>query len=468
MAVIDPSAVWDFAREVVGVVRPDRGRTLATVTRVDPDGTTWVTTGDGGEAPAASVGVGVSVGDTVTLEWDGSAMGIRANVSDPAPPGSSIRRAVTRAQGVASAAQRVADAVNQHFFADDNGIHVTEATQDEWDTNHSGANVLINSIGQLFRDGLNNLLTLTTEDGARALIIWDGLGNAASNVLASFSADGVGLVGDAFRLSSSKTSEDYGDESDPHVVEQVNSAMRMEQANEHYTVRSHIDTELSTGDSTVGYTYGGFDFGLTVEDDQGEEIKRTTFGLYAEKTDSAFLAYADDIELHGTSDVLLTGRSFRVADLQGGENTWSTAPGTILWSGVYYMTETQTATLSRNLSTCPTGIVLHWQAYENGSAANNSHVYSFVPKAHPAGEGMLCPMAAANFAYVGSKYVYVYNNRVVGNTHNDNRQTIRQDSSVNLTGNSFYIRSDRDIHDLAVEIATLTRTQQRGRGLRMA
>ncbi len=56
---------------------------------------------------------------------------------------------------------------------------------------------------------------------------------------------------------------------------------------------------------------------------------------------------------------------------------------------------------------------------------------------------------------------------VVGNTHNDNRQTIRQDSSVNLTGNSFYIRSDRDIHDLAVEIATLTRTQQRGRGLRM-
>ena len=57
---------------------------------------------------------------------------------------------------------------------------------------------------------------------------------------------------------------------------------------------------------------------------------------------------------------------------------------------------------------------------------------------------------------------------VAGNTHNDNRQTIQQQSSVNLTGNSFYVRSDQDIHDLAVEIATLTRTQQRGRGLRMA
>ena len=55
---------------------------------------------------------------------------------------------------------------------------------------------------------------------------------------------------------------------------------------------------------------------------------------------------------------------------------------------------------------------------------------------------------------------------VAGNTRNDNRQTFHSQSSVNLTGNSFYIRSDQDIHDLAVEIATLTRTEQRGRGLR--
>lgn len=194
MARIDPSAVWDFAREVVGGARRDRGRTQATVTRVDPDGTTWVTTGDGGEAPASSVAAGVSVGDTVTLEWDGSAMGIRSNVSNPAPSGSAIRRAVTRAQGVASAAQKVADAVNQHFFADTSGIHVTEATQDEWDASHSGANVLINSVGQLFRDGLNNLLTLTTENGVRALTVWDGLGNAASNIRA--------IIGETIQLGN--------------------------------------------------------------------------------------------------------------------------------------------------------------------------------------------------------------------------------------------------------------------------
>jgi hypothetical protein len=41
-------------------------------------------------------------------------------------------------------------------------------------------------------------------------------------------------------------------------------------------------------------------------------------------------------------------------------------------------------------------------------------------------------------------------------------------SSVNLTGNNFYVRDEQDIRSLAVEIATLTRRQQRGRGLRMA
>lgn len=440
---ISAKTAWALAKAIKGGSKkklPNSG--TATVVRVDQDGTHWVRiSGSDVETPVnGAITADAKPGDVVQYRLEDTRIAITGNATSPsvgkeyvndrvepveakvvvvAKANELLNSATERARSVADAAKSVADAVNQHFFADTSGIHVTEATQDEWNTNHSGANVLINALGQLFRDGLNNLLTLTTEDGARALTIWDGLGNAASNVLASFSADGIGLVGDAFRLSSSKTSEDYGDESDPHVVEQANSSMRMEQANEHYTVRSYIDTELSTGDSTVGYTYGGFDFGLTVEDDQGEEIKGTVIRLYADKNDSSFIVFADDIELHGTSDVLLTGSSFTVSDLHGGANTWSTAPGTILWSGVYYMTETQTAALSRNLSTCQTGIVLHWQAYENGSAANNSHVYSFVPKAHPAGEGMLCPMAAANFAYVGSKYVYVYNNRVVGNTHND-------------------------------------------------
>jgi len=153
---LDASVVWDFAGELVGTLTQRKGSTLATVTRIDPDGTTWVTTDGEGEAPAVDVAAGVAVGDTVALEWDGSTMGIRANVSDPAPTGAMVRHA----QGIANAARKVADAVNQHFFADTHGIHVTEATQEEWESQQSGPNVLINSLGQLFRDGMNNLLSL--------------------------------------------------------------------------------------------------------------------------------------------------------------------------------------------------------------------------------------------------------------------------------------------------------------------
>ncbi len=50
----------------------------------------------------------------------------------------------------------------------------------------------------------------------------------------------------------------------------------------------------------------------------------------------------------------------------------------------------------------------------------------------------------------------------------DNRKTYNSNSSVNLSGNNFYVRDEQDIRSLAIEIATLTRRQQRGRGLRMA
>ena len=134
---------------------------------------------------------GVSEGDEVLVTVFGSGAMKSPVVTGNAGEGDRQNAAIAAARGVADAAHTVANAVNQHFFADTNGIHVTETTQEDWDESHTGANVLINSIGQLFRDGLNNLLTLTTENGARALTIWDGLGNAASDVIASFTGDGA-------------------------------------------------------------------------------------------------------------------------------------------------------------------------------------------------------------------------------------------------------------------------------------
>lgn len=156
---------------------------------------------EGGNVVAEWDGVGVemptspqvSAGDDVIVTLMGGSATKTPMVTSSAGSGDRMRALVNAAQTVANAAQAVANAINQHFFADTSGIHVTEATQEDWDASHTGANVLINSIGQLFRDGLNNLLTLTTQDDARALTIWDGLGNGANNILAQFSGNRIRL-----------------------------------------------------------------------------------------------------------------------------------------------------------------------------------------------------------------------------------------------------------------------------------
>lgn len=53
---------------------------------------------------------------------------------------------------------------------------------------------------------------------------------------------------------------------------------------------------------------------------------------------------------------------------------------------------------------------------------------------------------------------------------NDNRKTYNNDNSTSFSfaGATFQVRSEQDVHDLAVELATLTRRNQRGKGLRMA
>ena len=99
-------------------------------------------------------------------------------------------------QELAEGAEAVANAVSQHFWTSttgtDSGAHVTEVTQEEWNDSggasyHSGANSLWNSLGMLFRVGMTNLMAVLTSGVA----IYDGLGNAASNIVASFTAAGV-------------------------------------------------------------------------------------------------------------------------------------------------------------------------------------------------------------------------------------------------------------------------------------
>lgn len=215
MAGIEGHALWRLADVIKGVVpaaqQPDRA--TARLSFVDDEGVPWYRI-DGSNIDTPCVGGQLSEvqpGEQVEVEIRGGMLYVIGNADSPSVGQTKVSETVKEAlepvhvrvtqaieasavsKAIASAAKAVADAIDQHFWTDTNGIHVTHATQEDWNTSHSGPNVLINSIGQLFRDGLNNLIAITTEQGARAISFFDGAGNTATNITAYFGADGITL-----------------------------------------------------------------------------------------------------------------------------------------------------------------------------------------------------------------------------------------------------------------------------------
>lgn len=186
---LDPSILWDFAGEVVGTIKQRPKSVPATVSRIDADGTAWVTTGDGMEVPAATSSVGLSVGDVVDAEWSGATMRITGNSSDPSAGVRTVnvvRRMAVAARTLAKDAKAVAEATGQFFWHDDNGAHVST----EKDNPTGPQNALWNSLGMLFRQGSNILLAIVTGDDP-GMDIYDGQGNEDENVIASYRGSGV-------------------------------------------------------------------------------------------------------------------------------------------------------------------------------------------------------------------------------------------------------------------------------------
>lgn len=103
------------------------------------------------------------------------------------------------AAGAAGQAQAIAEATGQHFWDDDSGAHVTEVTKEDFNdpessSYQSGANTIWNTRGQLFRNGLNNLLAIIAAQTAgeeTGVLIYDGAGNQSNNIIGSFTNNGI-------------------------------------------------------------------------------------------------------------------------------------------------------------------------------------------------------------------------------------------------------------------------------------
>lgn len=202
---------------------PPRAQThRAVVTAVD-GGTVYVdVSGNGDTTPIETTSAGYAIGDEVQVEQRGGRLHVSGNVTQPSVGAHHVEQAVApvaktaaqaqsaseSAQRVATEAAEVANAVNQHFFSDTDGVHVTEAEQEEWTSSHSGKNILINSLGILLRNALNNLVSIT----ASAIAFFDGSGNSASNVVAQFGASGaqIGKSGAAHSVIDANGQRFYG------------------------------------------------------------------------------------------------------------------------------------------------------------------------------------------------------------------------------------------------------------------
>ena len=211
------NALEDAIDRKIAKAAAKRTRTTARVERIAPDGTVWVVVdGAGTETPASGTAASVAPGDMVNVTVTGGRLTVDGNTTDPSAGVVRVRRveivadeaaetagnavrgaaaasqAALNAQRTADEAQAVAEATDQHFWSDTDGIHVTDVTQDKWKDSgsadyHAGHNILINSLGLLLRKALNNLVSITRS----AIAFFDGEGNASSNIVASFGAEGA-------------------------------------------------------------------------------------------------------------------------------------------------------------------------------------------------------------------------------------------------------------------------------------
>jgi hypothetical protein len=101
--------------------------------------------------------------------------------------------------------------------------------------------------------------------------------------------------------------------------------------------------------------------------------------------------------------------------------------GQLLWSGVYYMTGSQTATLSEPISKQRSGIVLVFSRYSSDTAQNYHFQTFFVPKlqiANHTGCGHTFMMTTdGSFGLFAAKYLYINDATIVGNEINNTSGT---------------------------------------------
>ena len=116
--------------------------------------------------------------------------------------------------------------------------------------------------------------------------------------------------------------------------------------------------------------------------------------------------------------------------------------GRILWTGQWYMTDTQTANLAEAVSKQPNGIVLVFSRYASGTAVDGDFNSFFVPKALVSaklGSSSTFIMGAEpTLSFITAKSLYINDTTIKG--HANNMLTGTSTTGIKYTNNAFVLR----------------------------
>lgn len=113
----------------------------------------------------------------------------------------------------------------------------------------------------------------------------------------------------------------------------------------------------------------------------------------------------------------------------------------VLWGPDYFfMNASQTINLSQKVSKQKSGIVLVWQAYSDDSPQPWDYNFTFIPKWQAmtnSSRGVTCFLSNSHAGYIGTKYLYLFDNKIKG--HNDNATGATKGNSGIITTNNHWV-----------------------------
>lgn len=193
--------------------------------------------------------------------------------------------------------------------------------------------------------------------------------------------------------------------------------------------------------------------GTTLSDRLRGHFEISPYGASLTCDNGSINLIADTAEQYTYADINLTARSGRL--LVNSENVTidqssTKLPSTltigsrqygvnkVLWSGLFYMMNTQTAPLTEAISAQPHGVVLVFNGWDPSSKVEtNPTICFFIPK-HVCQYGYGFSVSMSSEFFMGIKELYIYDSRIVG--YSKNSLTVTHDSGITFTNTRFILR----------------------------